>query len=393
MLITTEASEAWRIGMLFSSSGVTSAIEHSQLNGALLAVHEINEAGGVAGRELKPIIYDPQSVPSRYGMLAERMLSEDGVTVIFGCYMSSSRKAVIPVVERRNALLFYPTLYEGFEYSPNVFYGGAAPNQNSVPLARYLMEHYGNSFYFIGSDYVYPRESNRVMRHIVRQAHGDIIEEKYLSLNADLRAYERVAKDISAKKPDVIFSTVVGDGTVKLYRAYREFSVMTGTVPIGSLTTSEAEVALMGNDVARGHITASPYFNTLESTASTLFKSRYYKLFGADCVPITGCCEAAYVQVHMFGEALKMAGRMDTETLRYELAGAEYNAPQGLVKIDPDNNHTFLYARIGKVSDHGEFSIEYTTHRSIKPDPYLVYPGLDDWTMRSYDDAANGSVR
>ena len=152
-------TEPWRVGVLFSRTGVTAVIEETQLRGTLLAIEEINAAGGINGRELAPIIYDPGSDEGNFARLADHLLTDDGVTMIFGCYTSSSRKAVLPIVERRNGLLWYPTLYEGFEYSPNIIYTGAAPNQNSVELADFLVERYGPRFYLIGSDYIYPRES------------------------------------------------------------------------------------------------------------------------------------------------------------------------------------------------------------------------------------------
>jgi len=380
---TQKSGQPWRVGVLYSQTGVTAVIERSQLNGTLLAISEINARGGVAGREIVPVIYDPQSQPKLYGRLAERLLVEDRVNVLFGCYMSSSRKEVLPVVERRNGLFFYSTLYEGFEYSANVIYGGAAPNQNSVPLASYLMETYGNRFYFVGSDYIYPRESNRVMRHIVRQGRGEVVEERYLPLDADDEAFERVVSDIRRKSPDVIFSTVVGDGTVKFYRAYRrmmgEDSIR---VPIGSLTTNEAEAARMGAEAAEGHITAAPYFETLETPPSCAFRDHYYAHFGEDASPVTSCCEAAYFQTHMFAEALARVGGMDTELLRDDLLNAEFNAPQGLVKVDPDNHHTYLHTRIATLDSNGRFRIEREVPQAIKPDPYLVYPALNDWTIR-----------
>lgn len=371
----------WRVGVLFSQTGVTAVIERSQLDGAVLAIEEINEAGGVHGRLIEPIIYDPGSIVPRYGELAERLLSQDGVNVIFGCYMSSSRKEVLPVVERRNALFFYPTLYEGFEYSANVIYGGAAPNQNSVPLASYLMETYGRRFYFVGSDYIYPRESNRVMRNIVRQGRGEVIGECYLPLDAGPEDFQPIVEDIARQQPDVIFSTVVGSGTIHFYRAYKESGANPGQVPIGSLTTNEAEVAEMGADAAAGHITAAPYFRTLDRPQNRAFVERYKRRFGS-VTHITSGCEAAYFQVHMFARALADVGSTDTERLRAALMGAEFDAPQGLVKIDPDNNHTYLHSRIAKVDESGEFRVVRSVPRSIKPDPYLVFPALNDWSIR-----------
>ncbi len=367
----------WRIGILFSSTGTTSVIEKSQRNGVLLAIDEINAAGGVNGRVIEPVSYDPGSVPKEYGRLAERLIAEDQVSVIIGCYMSSARKQVLPVIERRNALFFYPTLYEGFEYSPNVIYGGATPNQNSVPLALYLMENYGKNFYFVGSDYIYPRESNRVMRNIVRQGGGAVVGERYLPIDAGADDIQVVLDEIAAKQPDVIFSTVVGEGTVKLYRAYHAAGNDARRVPIASLTTNEAEILEIGPEAAAGHITAAPYFRTIRSVENDRFLASYTRLFGSSSA-VTSCCEAAYFQTHMFALALGRTNSLDTGQLRETLLGATFEAPQGVVKIDPDNNHTYLQSRIAKVNDVGEFIVERELIRPIKPDPYLVNPDLND---------------
>lgn len=368
----------WLVGVLFSQTGVTAIIEQSQLNGTLLAIDEINEAGGIEGRPIEPVIVDPQSRPARYRELAEDLLSDPALNVIFGCYMSSSRKEVLPVVERQNALLFYPTLYEGFEYSPNVIYGGAAPNQNSLPLAMYLMENYGSRFYFVGSDYIYPRESNRVMRNIVRQGGGEVVAEHYVDLEAGPDDFQQILEDISRVRPDVIFSTVVGNGTVNFYRAYHESGGDGRKRPIASLTTNEAEVAAMGPEAALGHITAAPYFRNIPDDTNQEFLAKYQDKFG-EIQSVTSCCEAAYFQVHLFANALRLTGTTSADPLRRVLRGAEYEAPQGRVKIDPDNNHTYLQSRIARVTAEGEYQLEREATRPIKPDPYLAVPALNDW--------------
>ena len=175
-------SEPWRVGVLFSTTGFMAVIEETQLRGTLLAIDEINSGGGIDGREIMPVLYNPASETSAFGHYAKRLMVTDDITTIFGCYTSSSRKAVLPVVERLNGLLWYPTLYEGFEFSPNVIYTGAAPNQNSVALCRFLIANYGLRFYFVGSDYIYPRESNRIMRGIVRSNGGQVAGERYVGL-------------------------------------------------------------------------------------------------------------------------------------------------------------------------------------------------------------------
>lgn len=172
--MNTFRARTWRVGVLFSTTGVTAAVERTQQAATLLAIEEINESGGVLGLPIEPVLYDPESRPKRYGELAKVLCDEDGVAVIFGCHMSSTRKAVLPVVEAHRALLFYPTLYEGFEYSPNCVYTGAAPNQNSVQLVRYLIQNFGKRLFLVGSDYVYPYESNRIISDLFRQAGGEM---------------------------------------------------------------------------------------------------------------------------------------------------------------------------------------------------------------------------
>ncbi|CAM5761358.1 hypothetical protein LMIY3S_00112 [Labrys miyagiensis] len=188
-----------------------SVIEETQLRGTLVAIDEINDRGGINGRPIIPIIYDPGSDVRSYGQYAKRLMVENGINTIFGCYTSASRKAVLPVVERLNGLLWYPTLYEGFEFSPNVIYTGATPNQNSVQLCKTMMEKFGNRFYFIGSDYIYPRESNRVMRELVQNNGGVVVGERYLKLEAERSEFTLILREIKQAQPDVIFSTVVGE--------------------------------------------------------------------------------------------------------------------------------------------------------------------------------------
>ncbi|MGS5046757.1 MULTISPECIES: transporter substrate-binding domain-containing protein [unclassified Mameliella] len=381
--------ESWKIGLLFSETGVTSIIERSQLNGALLAIDQINAQGGVLGRPIEPVRYDPSSIVHRYGELAEKLIVDDKIGVIFGCYMSSSRKEVLPVVERRNALFFYPTLYEGFEYSPNVIYGGACPNQNSVPLANYLMNTYGKRVFFVGSDYIYPRESNRVMRSVLRQGGGEVTGEVYFDLDAKAADFSDVIAEIMRVKPDAIFSTVVGQACIEFYKAYHAAGGDGRECPIASLTTNEGEIAAIGPEASAGHITAAPYFRSINSPANRRFLKAYEAKFGST-VDVTSCCEAAYSQVLMFSRALEETGEIDTECLREALLGANFDAPQGQIKIDPDNNHTYLQSRIAKVNENAEFNVEAKVRRAIKPDPYLVFPAIHDWSFRTLKVVAGG---
>jgi len=368
---TSLTSAPWRVGILFSQTGFMAVIEQTQLQATRLAIEEINAAGGINGREIVPIHYDPGSSAPAFGQGAKRLMVENGVTTMFGCYTSSSRKAVLPVVERLNGLLWYPTLYEGFEFSPNIIYTGAAPNQNSVALYRFLKDNYGDRFFLIGSDYIYPRESNRIMRQLVRAGGGSIVGEAYVNLRANRGDFLPLMRECRRLRPSAIFSTVVGDATTYLYQAYADAGFDPMVMPISSLTTTEAEIRAMGCDVGKGHITAAPYFEGVGGGANHSFVARYKKRYGAD-EATNMCVEAAYFQVHIFARALAQTNSLETDILRPMVLGAEFDAPQGRIAINPASGHTDLWTRIGRANHRGRFDILWESCAPVSPDPYLV---------------------
>jgi branched-chain amino acid transport system substrate-binding protein len=378
-----DAHAPWRFGVLFSRSGVTAAIETTQLNATVLAVDAVNAAGGIRGREVELVVYDPASDPKQYHAQAEQLLARDGVRLIFGCYMSSTRKAVLPVVEAYRGLLLYPTLYEGFEYSPNCIYTGSAPNQNSVPLARYLFQHYGRRMFFVGSNYVYPYESNRIMAGLAAQAGGKVVDEIYVPLNAGAEDFAKAIKEIGRTRPDVIFSTVVGQATSTFYEAYRQAGFDPARMPIASLTTSEAEVAEMTPAAAGGHITAAPFFSVLDTRSARQFVADFRARFGTGAI-VTAEAEAAHFQVMLVAKAVERTGTDDPETVRAALAELEYDAPQGRVRVDASNNHTYLWPRVARLNTSGVFEIVWDPGVRVKPDPYCVDQRLDGWSDQAW---------
>jgi branched-chain amino acid transport system substrate-binding protein len=380
MNLNENTGSPWRVGVLFSQTGVTSAIEQSQLNATLLAIEEINSSGGVLDRMIEPVIYDPASDPKQFRSLAERLLEIDRIRLLFGCYMSSTRKAVLPVVESHRGLLFYPTLYEGFEYSRHCIYTGAAPNQNSLQLARFLLSTYGNRFLLVGSNYIYPYESNRLMADFVAQGRGEVLDEIYVPLEAGPGDFDKVINRIKKTSPDVIFSTVVGRGTSVFYEAYRKAGFDPAKMPIASLTTSEAEVAEMHREAAEGHITAAPFFETSSSASARRFVESFKRKYGPDA-PVPAAAEAAYFQVHLAMRALARCGSDDPERVLKDLRDSEFDAPQGRVRIDPENNHTYLWPRIARLDKFGRFQTVWNPGVRIKPDPYCVVQSLDDWSV------------
>lgn len=366
------------VGTLFSQTGATAVMEASMLQATLFAIEEVNQAGGIGGRELVPIVCDPGSELTNYARLATKLLTEDGVRVIFGCYMSSTRKAVLPVVERLNGLLCYPAQYEGFECSPNVIYTGSAPNQNSLQLGQYLLQHVGKRFFMVGADYIWPWEADRVMSEMLREGGGETVGERYLKLDAPLGDYGKLIREIVAASPDGIFCNFVGEGIVNFYRAYADAGLNPRTMPIASLTTSEADVQAIGAAAAVGHITAAPYFQTVQTEANRRCVAKARKRFGSDVVT-NMCWESAYFQLHMAAAAMRQTGSDRTQLLRAAMLGQEFDAPQGRVRIDPDNNHTYLWPRIARANVDGQFDIIAESSSAVKPDPYLVSHNLFDW--------------
>ncbi|MDR5761430.1 transporter substrate-binding domain-containing protein [Caballeronia sp. LZ035] len=372
----TAHRDGHHVGLLFSKVSITAANETTQENASRLAIDEINAEGGIRGVPLVPVAPEVGVSPEAFRIAAEWLCDVQKVPVIFGTHMSSTRKAVLPVVESRRTPLFYATLYEGFEYSPYCFYTGSVPNQNSVLLASHVIRHYGNRVMFIGHQYVYPRESNRIMRELYEHAGGTVVAETYLPLDAPEEDFERVLAHARDLRPDAIYSTVVGHDIVKLYRAYRRLGYDPATMPIASLATIETDLAAMPSEASEGHVTAAPWFDTLDTERSRGFVARYRARFGADA-PITACAEAAYFQVHLVADAARRAGTLDAAELVPALDGAHYDAPQGRVTMDGDTHHTWLWPRIARVNSRRRFDILYSSPTAVRPVPYLVDHALN----------------
>lgn len=372
-------ADAWRVGVLFSRTGLTSVSETEHFLGTALAIQQINQAGGILGRAIDVVAYDPGSDPETYRRQADLLLTEGGISVIFGCSTSAERKAILSAIERRNGLLWYPSLYEGFEYSPNVIYTGASPNQNSFPLAEYLLGHHGKRVFMVGSDYVYPRESNRIMRDLIESRGGEIAGEIYVPMDATPAQLGTVLGRVKEQQPDVLFSTVVGRTAQNFYRLYREAGFEPSRMPIASLTMVEGEIQTIGPELCEGHITAATYFESIERPSNRRFVAAFRKAFG-DSSPISMWSAGAFAQVHLFALALERAGSLDTQRLVDAALGLSYEAPEGPVQIDAENNHTWLTPRIGRARRDGRFDILWEAKSPVKPDPYLaVTPLAQRW--------------
>jgi len=372
--------DSWRVGVLFSRSGMTSVTENEHLSGTLLAIEEINAVGGVLGRHIVPICYDPGADNAAYRTLARQLLIEDEVNIIFGCSMSASRKAVLPIIERHNGLLLYPSMYEGFEYSENVLYTGATLNQNTFALADFLLQKHGKRIFFVGADYIYPRESNRVMRGLVESKGGEVIAEHYLPVDAGRALLEPILQEILRLKPDAVFSTVIGQSAQQFYRMYADAGIDRNRMPIASLTMAESEMQVIGVEHCAGHILAATYFQSVASEANSRFVAAFKARFG-ESATTSVWSQPAYAQVHLFAKALERTGSLDTYRISQAILWEDYEAPEGRLTFDNDTRHIWLKPRIGVARADGQFEIEWEAKNPVRPDPYLATSRFEETWM------------
>lgn len=369
--------EEWRIGILFSQRGLSMVTEAEHIRGTILAIEAINAAGGVRGRPLAPVMRDPESDPRLYREKARELLVDEGVNVILGCSHSASRKAVLPLIERHNGLLLYPSMYEGFEYSENVIYTGATLNQIGCSLADYLVRNHGRRIFLCGADYIFSRESNRVMRDLLEARGASIVGERHVPLAADTGALRGLIDDVRAAAPDVVFATIIGGPAREFYRMYAEAGFDPRERPIASLTMAETEIGRIGPEACVGHILSSSYFQTIDSPANAAFVAAFRSRFGDGATTSTWSANA-YTQTRLLALALEQAGTLETEALSQAFLGQQVIAPEGPVRVDAETRHLWLTPRIGVVREGGLFDIRWQAPAPLRPDPYLATVRFDE---------------
>ena len=378
-MIMTRAHRAYAqngeipVGLLFSLTGEVAVVESTLHDAALMAIEEINAAGGIHGMQLRTFIEDPASDPATFADRARRLMIRDQCVSVFGSYTSASRQAVLPVVEGQNNLYWYPTLYEGRECSRNVMYGGAVPNQQQQDFVPWLYENYGGRFYLIGNDYVYPREENNVCRMILDQLGGEAVHEEYVPIGHS--EFSSVINRIRQMQPDVIFCTLVGDSDVAFARQYHAAGLDPDSMPVASLTRSEVEVAAIGGSAAAGHYSSAPYFMGHESPENERFVEAYKARWGADQVTHF-VSEAAYFQVYQFKQAVERLdpSEITPENIRDAAVGLTTMAPQGEILID-ENLHTHLWPKIARWRSDGQADVVVESEERVAPEPYWAYEG------------------
>ena len=361
-----------RIGVMFSDGGPYGTVSRSMRNGALLAFAEARNSVE-AGPLLEPVVVDPAGIPSRYPELAGELLTQ-GIRHVVGCYTSSSRKDVIPQFEKSDALLWYPSHYEGFESAPNVIYTGAAPNQHILPLIRYLLAHVGRNAFCVGSNYIWAWENNRILRESLAAAGGAVLAERYMAVGET--DHSKVIQAILEARPDFVFNTLIGTSAYTFFRDFRAACAAAGIdqaqeLPIASCSLSEPELAEIGPTAMDGHLSSSVYFSSIATATNRRFVEAYRAMF-PEGPNVSADAEASYLAVKLLAAAIAAAQGDDVDQVRAAVSNIRADAPQGEVWIDPQTNHAFLTPRIGCSTGDGQFDVLYAARQPVAPDPYLV---------------------
>jgi len=386
------AADTIKVGILHSLSGTMAISETALKETALMTIDEINKAGGVMGKQLEPVVVDPASNWPLFAEKARQLLSKDKVSVVFGCWTSVSRKSVLPVFKELNGLLFYPVQYEGEELEKNVFYTGAAPNQQAIPAVEYLMSKDGGSvkrFVLLGTDYVYPRTTNKILRaflHSKGVADADIMEEYTPFGHSDYQTIiAKIKKFASEGKKTAVVSTINGDSNVPFYKELGNAGLKATDVPVVAFSVGEEELRGVDTKPLVGHLAAWNYFETIKNPENAKFIKMYktwakeHNLPNADSVVTNDPMEATYIGIHMWKQAVEKAHSTDVDKVIAAMGGQTFKAPDGFtVEMDPKNHHLHKPVFIGEIRPDGQFNVVWKTKGPIKAQPWSPYiPGND----------------
>lgn len=369
---STGGGNTIKVGILHSLSGTMSISEKSVVDAELLAIEEINAAGGVLGKKIEPITEDGASNWDTFREKATKLIDQDKVVTVFGCWTSASRKNVLPVFESKKHMLWYPVQYEGQECSQNIFYTGAAPNQQIEPAVDWLLKNKGKEFFLIGSDYVFPRTANTIIKAQLEAKGGKTVGEDYIKLG-DTEVTPVITKIKAAlPKGGVIFNTLNGDTNVAFFKQMQGAGLGPDKYPVMSVSIAEEEVKAIGPEYLKGHFAAWNYFQTVDTPANKKFVEAFKKKYGAERVT-NDPMEAAYIMVYLWKQAVEKAKTADDlEKVRAAAVGQTFDAPEGKVTLQA-NHHLSKVVRIGEITPDGLFKVVYATDKAVDPIPWNQY--------------------
>ncbi|WP_327071087.1 urea ABC transporter substrate-binding protein [Kitasatospora sp. NBC_01302] len=370
------APQPARVGVLHSLTGSVALSELPVVDATLLAIEEINASGGLLGRTLEPVIADGCSQGPAFAEAAESLFTGDGVCAVFGCYTSASRRSVIPVIEAHDAILLYPTFYEGIESSEHVVYGGSTANQCVIPAVSWFLDNRGRDFYLIGSDYVYPRSVNAVVKDLLAALGGHVAGEVYVPLGqSDVAPLVRAIADA---KPGVILSTLVGDTNMPFFRELRAAGIRPASTPTLSFVIGECELQHLDRAQMAGDYLAFNYFQSIDTPQNARFVESFRARYGQERV-VGDTMAAAYNLVHLWAQAVRACGSTRPADVRRAIRGQRRAGAEGTLYVDEENLHLWRKARIGRIRADGQVDVVWTSENLIRPMPYSPYRTRREW--------------
>ena len=380
------ADDTIKVGVLHSLSGTMAISETTLKDVALMTIDEINANGGVMGKKLEPVVVDPASDWPLFAEKARELLTQDKVAVVFGCWTSVSRKSVLPVFEELNGLLFYPVQYEGEELEMNVFYTGAAPNQQAIPAVEYLLSEDGGGaerFVLLGTDYVYPRTTNKILRAFLNEKgiSNDNIEEIYTPFgHSDYQTIVANIKTFAQGGKTAVVSTINGDSNVPFYKELGNAGLKATDVPVVAFSVGEEELRGVDTDPLVGHLAAWNYFESLDNPANKAFVEKWKAYAKAQNLPnyqtavTNDPMEATYIGINMWKQAVEKAGTTDVDKVIEAMGGQSFAAPNGYtVKMDETNHHLHKPVYIGEIQPDGQFDVVWQTDGPIRAQPWSPF--------------------
>ncbi|MFU8788931.1 MAG: urea ABC transporter substrate-binding protein [Methylobacter sp.] len=363
-----------KIGVLHSLTGTMAVNEKPLADAVRLAVEEINSQQGLLGQSVEMVVADGESDPAVFAREAERLIVQEQVSALFGCWRSDCRKAVKAVVEKHRHLLFYPVQYEGMEQSPYILYTGSAPNQQVVPGVRWALHEFGARVYLVGSDYIFPRTANIIIADLLNASGGKIVGERYLPVGGS--NMEAVIKEIAEKKPDVVLNTLNGDSNAAFFSALLKAGL--GNQPLLSFSVEEnGMLAWNGGELTR-HYAVWSYFQSLPGEENQRFVAAYQTRFGAGRV-VSDPVEAAYVGVKLWAQAVQDADSSEPARVNATLLRQSIKSPSGIAAVDGGTRHLWKMTRVGKVRPDGQFKQVFASSSALRPNPWPTYRNRDAW--------------
>ena len=364
------------VGLLHSRTGPMAVSERSMIDAEVLALEEINAAGGLLGRPVRWVIADGASDPPTFAREAERLVAQRPA-VIVGCWTSASRKSVLPVVEAHDHLLIYPMAYEGLEQSPNIVYTGAAPNQQITPAVQWCHDTLGaRRFFLVGSAYIWPHRVTAIAADQIKGFGAEVVGEAYVPFGS--REVADVVRRIVAAAPDVILCSVAGDSGVAFARGLREAGVRPEKVPVVTFAMAEDEVRDLPAGDMLGNYASWSYFQSLDRPENQAFVRAFKARYGSDRTT-SDVMAAAYNSVHLWAQAVREAGTAEVRQVRTALRHQSRNAPEGIIAVDPETQHTWRPVFIGRIRADGQFDIVWTSRTAVRPVPFPISRSRSEW--------------